>query len=363
MSVPHFHPLTVSEVRRETATCVSVAFHIPEHLLETFRYQAGQYLTLRAQIGGEEVRRSYSLCSSPVESDVRVAIKLVAGGKFSGYANSELRVGDTLDAMPPMGNFTVDFDPSNKRNYVGFAAGSGITPVLSLIKTALSTEPSSSFTLIYGNQYVQSIIFKEEIEALKNKYIGRFQVVHVLSKERMESDLNYGRIDGEKCSQLFGHIIPVNHIDHFFLCGPEEMIHCVKDQLVVAGVATDAIHFELFTTSTASANNAKQSYKETHQANAGKLCNLTIKVDDRSFDLVLPYDGDTILDAALKHGADLPFACKGGVCCTCKAKVMEGTVDMEVNYALEKEEVEQGFVLSCQAHPTSERVIIDFDQR
>lgn len=361
MSSPQFHTLIVKEVKQETASCVSVSFVIPDSLKQEFAYQSGQYITLKKVIQGEELRRSYSLCSSPLENDFRVAIKQVEQGKFSTYANTELKAGDALEVMTPLGNFTTNFNAAQQKNYFGFAAGSGITPLLSLIKTALASEPASTFTLVYGNQYVQSIIFKEEIEALKNKYIGRFQVIHILSKERMESDMNFGRIDSGKCSLLFAGLLSTAKIDACFICGPEEMIHCIKNFLVEKGVEEKKIHFELFNTTTTSEK--KQAYKEAHKEFEGKVCNLTIKVDDRSFDIQLPFDGDSILDAALKHGADLPFACKGGVCCTCKAKVMEGKVDMEVNYALEPEEVAQGFVLSCQAHPLTERVIIDFDQR
>lgn len=310
---------------------------------------------------GEEIRRSYSLCSSPLEQDFRIAVKQIDGGLFSTFANQNLAPGEEMEVMTPIGNFSIDFNPSQSKNYVAFAAGSGITPVLSLIKTALATESQSTFTLIYGNQYVQSVIFKEEIEALKNRYMNRLQVVHILSRERMESDLNYGRIDTEKCNLLWNTLLSHSNPDQFFVCGPEEMILSVKDFLLSKNIPSSHIHFELFTSNTSS--DKKTEYKEAHKADAGKMCKLTIKVDDRSFDLDLAYDGDTILDAALKHGADLPFACKGGVCCTCRAKVMEGKVDMEVNYALEEEEVEQGFVLTCQAHPTSDRVIIDFDQR
>lgn len=361
MSVPHFHSLQIKDIRKETYSCVSISFHIPPELKEDFRYKAGQYITIKKKMKGEEVRRSYSLCSSPLENDFRIAVKQIDGGMFSTFANQNLTPGETLEVMCPMGNFSFDFAPNQTHHYVAFTAGSGITPILSLIKTALATEAHSTFTLVYGNQYVQSVIFKEEIEALKNKFMNRFQVVHILSRERMESDLNYGRIDASKCEQLWNSLLTHSNPDQFFLCGPEEMIQHVKDFLLAKNIPSSAIHFELFTSNTSTEK--KTAYKEAHKADAGKMCKLTIKVDDRSFDLDLPYDGDTILDAALKHGADLPFACKGGVCCTCRAKVMEGSVDMEVNYALEEEEVNQGFVLTCQAHPTSDRVIVDFDQR
>lgn len=361
MAKPQFYSLKICDIRRETATCVSVAFEIPTELQSEFSYNAGQYITIKKQINGEELRRSYSLCSSPLEHDCRVAIKQVHGGRFSTYANKEMRVGDILEVMTPMGNFTTTLDATASRNYMAFAAGSGITPVISLMKSILQTETSSTFTLVFGNQNFYSIIFREEIEALKNKYIGRLQVFHILSRERMESDINYGRIDGPKCEQLFSKLIDYRNIDQFFMCGPEEMIRCVKNFLDAKGVEATKIHFELFTSD--SSGKARQEYQETHLADQGKVSMVTIKIDDRSIDFPLQFGGDTILDAALKQGADLPFACKGGVCCTCRAKVMEGTVAMEVNYALEKDEVENGFILSCQAHPTSDRVVIDFDAR
>lgn len=356
-----FYPLTVSDIRRETAQCVSVALHIPDELREVFRYEAGQYITFRFTHEGEELRRSYSLCSSPLENDFRVAIKQIHEGRFSTYANQQLKVGDTLEVMPPMGNFTTSFQPGQKRHYMAFVAGSGVTPVMSLIKTALQTEPESSFTLVYGNQTFYSIIFREEIEALKNRYMGRLQVIHVLSRERTEAELNHGRIDAGKCGQLFQRLIDLKDVDQYFLCGPEEMILGVKAWLGEQGVEAGKIRFELFTTQ--SGQKAGEAYKEAHAADATKMSTVTIKVDDRSMDIPLAFGGETILDAALKAGADLPFACKGGVCCTCRAKVVEGTVEMEVNYALEPDEVANGFVLTCQAHPTSERVVIDFDAR
>jgi ring-1,2-phenylacetyl-CoA epoxidase subunit PaaE len=361
MANPSFHTLTVTDIKQETKSCVSVAFAIPSELKNEFAYEAGQYITIKKEINGEEVRRSYSLCSSPLETDFRVAIKLIRGGKFSSYANHDLKIDDKLEVMTPMGNFTTQLDAKHSKQYMAFAAGSGITPMMSLIKSVLASEPNSSFTLVYGNQNFYSIIFREELEALKNKYLGRFQIVHLLSRERMETELNYGRINADKCQQLFDKLIDVNTIDQFFLCGPEDMIMSVKSYLESNQVNTDKIHFELFTSD--SSTKAKVAFQEAHKEDLGKVSMVTIKVDDRSFEIPLAYGGDTILDAALKHGADLPFACKGGVCCTCRAKVTEGTVEMEVNYALEKDEVANGFVLSCQAHPTSERVVIDFDAR
>ncbi|MBK7762944.1 MAG: phenylacetate-CoA oxygenase/reductase subunit PaaK [Bacteroidetes bacterium] len=360
MSVPHFHPLTVSDIRQETPECVSVAFSIPDELKENFRYQAGQYITIKTHMNGEELRRSYSLCSSPLENDFRVAIKQVEGGLFSTYANTQLKEGDVLEVMDPMGKFTTQLTPKAGKNYMAFAAGSGITPMLSLMKTILATELNSTFTLIYGNKNLQSIIFKEEIEALKNKFMGRLQVVHILSREKLETEINNGRINAEKCEQLFANLLHAKNIDQYFLCGPEDMIMGVKDYLLNQGVEETHIHFELFSTGI---QTKQADWKATHTQDTEQMCTVTIKVDDRTYDIKLAYGGDSILDAALKSGADLPYACKGGVCCTCRAKVMEGEVDMEVNYALEKEEVAQGYVLTCQAHPKTEKVFIDFDVR
>lgn len=361
MASKQFYSLRVSNIRRETDSSVSVALQVPEADRADFQFLAGQYVTFKQMVNGEELRRSYSLCSAPHEGEWRVAIKAVEDGRFSGWANTALKVGDVLETMPPMGNFSFTPDASLSRHIVAFAAGSGITPMMSIMKTVLAQEPNSRFTLIYGNQRVASIIFKEEIEALKNKYTNRLQVIHILSREKLETDLHCGRICCEKCDQLFSTLLSLNDIDQYFLCGPEAMILEVKDWLGEKGVPAERVKFELF--SSDSAKQKQAEYKKEHAADAGKMSRVTIKVDDRSMEFDLAFGGETILDAALKQGADLPFACKGGVCCTCRAKVVEGTVNMELNYALEPDEVAQGFVLTCQAHPTSDHVVIDFDAR
>ncbi len=354
----HFHPLTVKEIRRETPECVSVVFEIPESLKTAFQFRQGQSLTLRAMIGGEEVRRTYSLCSSPLENEWRVAIKKVDGGVFSVFANEKLKKGDPLDVMEPVGRFYTELNPAQKKNYLAFAAGSGITPVLSILKTTLATEPGSRFTLVYGNRNRGSVIFFEELEALKNKYMDRFNLLHILSRERTESPLNYGRIDTEKLKEL-DRLLGFSGIDEFFLCGPEEMIFCVKDYLSARGIDNKRIHFELFTT-------AGQKKGTTHKVQetgaTGTESLITVKLDGRSLDFALPMNSDlTVLDAALKQGADLPYACKGGMCCTCKAKLLEGEVSMDVHWGLEAEEVEKGFILTCQSHPKTEKIVVDFD--
>jgi ring-1,2-phenylacetyl-CoA epoxidase subunit PaaE len=351
----HFVPLKVKDIRKETNDCVSVSFEIEGAQRAEFAYHPGQYITMRTIINNEEVRRSYSICSAPHEQELRVAIKQVPQGAFSTYANSTLKVGDVLDLMPPMGHFVIPEGIENG-NFYGFASGSGITPVMSIMKHVLANKPNSTFTLVYGNKNLSSIIFKEQIDALKNIYMERLNVVHILSREHLDVDLHYGRIGKEKCSDLFSKLLDVSKIDAAFICGPEEMTMQVKDFLIEAGVPAKHVKFELFGT-----NIVKKEIAA--DASQGPTRKVSIKVDSRTITFDVAEDGEYILDAALKNGADLPFACKGGVCCTCRAKVVEGQVRMDVNYALEQEEIDAGFVLTCQAHPISEHVVIDFDVR
>lgn len=352
----HFEKVRIKEVRRETDDCVSILFNVPEDLKEQFAYLPGQHVTLRTKINDEDVRRSYSLCSSPLNNEWRIAIKKVDGGIFSMFANHTLQAGDEVELMPPVGHFVLPHS-TEKKHYVCFAAGSGITPVLSIIKTGLINQPRSEFTLIYGNRTSRSIIFKEEIEALKNKFMNRFQLVHILSREHTEAPLNEGRINTEKCEQLFKHVVSSN-ADEFFICGPEEMIFSIKEWLLLKNIDSKKIHFELFNTAT-STQTKKQT--QTVVENNDEVSHITIHLDGRSFDFNLPFNNASILDAALQQGADLPYACKGGVCTTCKAKLLEGKVDMDVNYGLEPEEVAEGFILTCQSHPRTKEVVVDFD--
>ena len=352
-----FHAIPVKEVRKETSQAVSIAFDIPPHLVETFAYKAGQYVTVRAVINGDEVRRSYSLCSSPLDNEWRIGVKKVDDGVFSTYANEVLKAGDMLELMPPMGNFTAQlYAPANK-HYIGIAAGSGITPVLSIIKTALQAQPNSSFTLVYGNRNRPAIMFKEELEALKNKYIHRFNIIHILSREMTDANLNHGRINAEKCAHLFEKALNIN-ADAFFICGPEEMTVDVRDFLLTSGVAATNVHIELFTT-----NSTTPFKKEIVKAPAESKSHITVKLDGIAFDFDLAFDDASILDAAAQQGADVPYSCKSGVCCTCRAKLLEGEVDMEVCYGLEPEEIEQGFILTCQSHPKTARVVVDYDAK
>jgi ring-1,2-phenylacetyl-CoA epoxidase subunit PaaE len=354
----HFHPLPIKDVIKETADCVSIEFEIPESLREKFRFVQGQSLTMRTSINGEEVRRTYSLCSSPLDETWKVAIKRAEGGLFSSFANEKLKPGDTLEVMEPVGKFYTELNPLNKKKYLAFAAGSGITPVISIIKTTLRTEPLSTFSLVYGNRNRASIIFFEELEGLKNQFLSRFHLIHILSREKTDTPLNFGRIDAGKLNEL-AKLIDYSCMDETFICGPEEMTFCVKDYLQLTGISEKKIHFELFTSTTPKKSKEKN---QKLQSESGPQSSITVKVDGRSFDFNLPLNSDiSILDAALKQGADLPFACKGGMCCTCKAKLMQGEVEMDVHWGLEHEEIEKGFILTCQSHPKTEKVTVDFD--
>lgn len=349
-------------MRAETADCVSVALEVPDELKDTFRFAPGQYLTFRKHMDDAEIRRSYSICASPNDNELRVAIKKVTGGKFSTHANETLKKGDVLDVMSPMGKFSPRESEKTNRNYLAFAAGSGITPIMSIMKAVLESEPKSTFTLVYGNKNRNTIIFKESIEALKNKYMQRLSLYHVLSRELMDIPLFNGRIDAQKCSDFCDTLIDIDSIDEAFICGPEDMILSVREKLIELGLASAHVHIELFT----SPDQPKASHEKwvaEHGTDDDSMSKVSITLDGKTFVMDLGYKSDSILDAALKHGADLPYACKGGVCSTCRAKITEGTVDMEVNYALEKDEVAKGFVLTCQAHPTSDKVTVDFDAR
>ncbi|MBS1732362.1 MAG: phenylacetate-CoA oxygenase/reductase subunit PaaK [Bacteroidetes bacterium] len=353
----HFHKLKIRQVKKETADCVSISFDIPETLKDVFEYKEGQNITIRTNIDGEEIRRSYSVCNAPFEKELRVAVKKIDGGVFSRFANDILKPGDELDVLPPTGKFNARLNGNKTGNYLAIAAGSGITPVISIIKHTLKTDPGSSFTLLYGNRDRHSIIFFDELEGLKNTYMDRFNFINILSREKTDTEIFYGRIDENKLAAL-GKLISYENFDDIYLCGPEQLIFTAADYLQRIGINKDNIHFELFTTP-----GQKQAATQTReeQKDTGPKSQVTVKLDGRSIDFELGFQSSSILDAALKNGADLPFACKGGVCATCRAKLVEGKVDMDVNYALEKEELEQGFILTCQSHPKTEKVVVDFD--
>ncbi len=357
-----FHDLTIKGVRRETEDAVCLDFDVPDELRDRFAYKQGQYLTFRSNIDGEEVRRSYSICSGVQEPDLKVAIKAVDGGRFSTFANTVLKAGDTVEVMPPDGNFYTELDPDNDRHYLCIAAGSGITPVLSIIKSILGVELKSQVTLLYGNQRVASIMFREELDRLKNRYMERFQLIHVLSRELRDVDILNGRIDNRKGAELCRHLLDLEAVDAFFLCGPEAMISEVSRGLRGVGIDESKIHYELFGASAADAAAAVAKHHERARKFGGRLCEVTVKADGRETRLEIPPDGENVLDAALDAGLDLPFACKGGACATCKARLIEGEVEMDVRHALDDREFEAGFVLTCQAHPVSDVVVIDYDQ-
>jgi ring-1,2-phenylacetyl-CoA epoxidase subunit PaaE len=358
----HFRRLKVIDVRRETEDCVSIRFHVPDEYREEFKFQSGQNLTIKFQVDGEDIRRNYSICSTPSENELRIAVKRVNTGKFSTHANVYLKPGDELDVLTPSGRFSPHLDPSHKKNYVAFAAGSGITPVISIIKTTLETERLSSFTLVYGNRSRNAIIFKEELEALKNKYVNRLSIYHLLSREETDSPLNQGRISEEKCEQL-SRITPILFADEFFLCGPGDMINTINNWLQKKNISKTKIHFEYF--SVTGQPETKQILPGTADLRrAGSATSkVTIKSDGITFSFDLEYDGLTVLDAANATGADLPYACKAGVCSTCRARLIEGKVEMNVNYSLEQDEIDAGFILTCQSHPRSETLFIDFDEK
>ncbi len=353
---PKFHVLTVAEVKAETADSVSVSFAVKPEQRDLFRFRAGQYLTLKTVINGEEIRRSYSLCTSPKSGMLRVAIKRVENGIFSTWATQSLQKGDALEVMPPMGNFVFDPNPERRAHYVGFAAGSGITPILSLLTTVMESEPNSTFALYYGNRATGTILFKNALEDLKDQYLGRLEVHHVLSREDQGAESLKGRIDGERVKTFAARFPALREAQAVYLCGPEPMIHEVSAALVEEGIAQSKIHFELFTAST-----PILPTQEKAKSTPGVRTQATIILDheETHFDMS---SKEFILDAALDAGADVPYACKGAVCCTCRAKVLEGEVEMAMNYSLTDQELADGYVLTCQAMPRSPKVVVSYDE-
>jgi ring-1,2-phenylacetyl-CoA epoxidase subunit PaaE len=351
MNMSQFKKIKVKEVRQETKDTVSVAFEIPSELKSEFTYKSGQYITVKSNINGEDVRRAYSLCSSPAEDDFRIGVKKVANGKMSIFLTESLSVGDELDIMKPGGNFVMDDSSSNN---VAFAAGSGITPILSMAKSALKS--GGNFTLFYGNKTANDTIFKSELDNLKNEYANNFNLHYIYSRENVGDLLYEGRIDKEKCTSLINKNPALLKADGFYMCGPEEMITGVADAIKELGVNENKIHFELFTAPT-----IKEKIVEKAETGFSGDSQVTVIMDGDEFDFTLNSKGDFILDAAMDAGADAPFSCKGAVCCTCKAQVLEGKATMEMNYSLSDAEVEDGYILTCQAHPASEKLVVDYD--
>jgi len=353
-----FYKLKIQDIYKETEDTSVITFEVPSELHGAFKFRQGQHLTLKADINGEDVRRSYSLCSSPLDSQWKVAVKLIPGGKFSTYINEELKSGDQLEVMSPSGTFGVEVNTEKAKNYLFFAAGSGVTPVLSMVKAHLQAEPNSTCKLFYVNKTAKSIIFKEELEQLRNTYFGRFEIYYFLTKERRDIELFNGRFDDEKMHVLTNTFIDIPDTSEVFLCGPEKMVNYVSEYLINAGLPKELVHYELFVTGL-SDEDIKRAERLAQQNVEGT--EVVIVDGGKEFAFTMTKEYDNILDAALGAGADLPFACKGGVCSTCKCRVIDGAVEMKINYALDEKEVSQNLVLSCQAVPTTEKVVVDFD--
>jgi ring-1,2-phenylacetyl-CoA epoxidase subunit PaaE len=356
--VSKFHPLEVASVARETRDAVALTFAVPRELEQAFRFVQGQHLTLRADIEGEDLRRSYSICSAVQDGDLRIAVKKAPGGTFSTWMNEQVRVGQVIDVMPPMGHFNVPLNPANRKHYLGFAAGSGITPLLSIIKTTLAVEAHSKFTLFYGNRSSSAVIFREELADLKDLNLERINLVYVMSREPQDIAILNGRIDAQKADQLLAHWVDLSDIDTAFVCGPDGMMQAVSKALQARGFAKSRIKIELF-----AASIPKHVHKVPAQPAPGhRECEVTVIMDGAARTYALEKGKENILDAALKQGIELPYSCKGGVCSTCRAKLVEGEVDMDANFALEDYEVARGFILCCQSYPVTDKVVVDYDQ-
>ena len=353
-----FHKLRVAEVKRETPDAVSVRFELPDDLRERFAFKAGQHLTFRREFNGEEVRRNYSVCVSPSEGVLKIGVKKISGGAFSSWVNDELKVGDELEVMAPHGSFCWSFDPDARREYVAFAGGSGITPILSLIKTALAMEPHSRFTLFYGNRNSMGVMFLEEIAGLKDRYIDRLSVYHFLEEEEEEIDLFNGRLDRAKAETLLSSLVKPENIDAFFICGPGPMMDAAEEALLARQVEKQRILIERFTTGPLSAAQAAAARVLEEKAAGLKM---SVTLNGRRMNITFDPAQHSILDNVRAAGLPAPFACKGGVCATCRAKVTAGEVSMKVNYGLSEQELADGFVLTCQATPLTEGVALTYD--
>jgi len=365
MSAPHFHALTVKRVSPEAAESAAITFGVPAELRDAFAFEPGQFLTLRATIEGKDVRRTYSISSPRSQyhrtGELEVGIRPVEGGVFSNWATRHLRVGDTLQVMSPDGRFTVKKQRAIHR--VGFAAGSGITPILSIAASTLEEQPDSKFTLVYGNRRMASVMFNEALQDLKDRFADRFTMIHILSRQAQEVDLLQGRIDADKVRALMATLLPARSMDEVFICGPEAMIAATEAALIEAGVQQNRVYTERFTsTADVAAKVQADSEARAARANQGKPIRMTVLLDGKRHDLMLSAD-ESVLDAALNAGLDIPYSCKGGVCSTCRCKVTQGTVAMDKNFTLEAPDVAKGFALSCQAHATSGALEVSFDER
>jgi ring-1,2-phenylacetyl-CoA epoxidase subunit PaaE len=346
------HPLRVAAIDELTDDAVAITFEVPPELADDYAFVHGQHLSIE---GGDGVRRSFSICTPPSSGALRIGVKRLPGGAFSDGVVSRLRVGDALDVMTPAGRFTTELDPAARKTYVAVAAGSGITPVLSIVGAVLEGEPGSSVTLVYANRTSRSVMFLDEVHDLKDRYPERLQIVHVLSREAQEVELFSGRLDGRRLTGILDALVPAAQVDEWFLCGPQEMVVELREAIRDAG-ARGPVHTELF-----HADPVPRAPVETLAAAVDGAARVAVRLDGRTSELHLRPDGPSVLEAALAVRSDLPFACKGGVCGTCRARLVEGSVAMDANWALEPEELDRGYVLTCQSHPTSERVVVDYD--
>ncbi|MFB6307000.1 MAG: 2Fe-2S iron-sulfur cluster-binding protein [Flavobacteriales bacterium] len=359
-----YHDLKVLEVKEETPEAVSITLEVPDELKETFQFNQGQYLTFKKTINNETVHRNYSICTTPNDDHLKVAVKKVKGGIFSTFANEELKKGDILSVMPPKGRFYTPLSPSNKKSYLAVACGSGITPVISIIKTVLETEKNSEFTLFYGNKDSNSIIFKEELQEIKDIYLDRFSIFHVLSREQTANTFFSGRIDAEKFKAFSKYFFDMKSIDDYFLCGPEPMINSVSDLLKKEGIDEKQIHYELFTTANSkkAASTRKKEETEVEEESTKEKAHITLHLEGSTYEFDMPMNDLRIVDAARKNGIEVPFSCKGGMCSTCVAMLKKGEVEMDVNYALNNQEIEKGLRLTCQSHPLTKEVEVNYDE-
>lgn len=365
---PSFHRLPVAALDRLTDDALAITFQVPEPLRETYAFRAGQHLTVRRPDPdtAEDVRRSYSICSTPAElaahGRLRIGVKQLPGGAFSRFAAEQLAVGDEVEVMPPLGNFTTAFDPARTGHYVGIVAGSGITPVLSLVATALAVEPASTFTLLYGNRYARSVMFAEELADLKDRWPARLQVVHVLSGEPGDAELLSGRIDADRLPALLDTFVPVpaDAVTDWFLCGPYGMVLDARAVLTERGVPERAVHTELFHVPSAGADPTPGPAPGPAAETGGGEVSVTVRLDGRTSGFTMGR-GERVLDAALRVRGELPYACRGGVCSTCRAKLVDGEVTMASNWALEPEELAAGYVLTCQSSPVTDQLTVDYD--
>lgn len=358
-TTPLFHDLTVRAIEPDTAEAVIVSFDVPPPLRETYAFTQGQYLTLRKTIEGDDLRRSYSICAGVDDGELRVGVRKVAGGRFSNWINEHLKPGDTISVMAPQGRFFVPLDPAARRHHLGIAGGSGITPILSIMKTVLAREPQSRFTLLYANRKLASTMFKEELEDLKNRWMTRLVLHHVFSDEPTDAALNHGLMNRDKLADFLGGPVPAATIDHAYICGPFQMNDEAEAALLAAGVPEDRVHIERFGV----APQAGGAIVHEAQPGDAEHAKIVIVRDGLKREIEFQKEQPSILDAASAAGLEVPFSCTSGVCGTCRAKLLEGEVRMERNFALDKSEIANGFVLTCQAHPTTERVVLSFDER